>query len=70
MKAYLATTGLLFLALAVAHVARVVQERHLAGDPWFVTTTIIAVAMAAWAFQLYRRADGSDRPQPNDVRDR
>jgi uncharacterized membrane protein len=56
MKAYLATTGLLFLALAVAHVLRVIEERHLAGDPWFIATTVIAVGMTVWALQLFRRA--------------
>lgn len=55
MKSYLATTGLLFLALAVAHVIRVTQEQHLATDPFFIITTVISIAMAAWAFRLYRR---------------
>lgn len=55
MKSYLATTGLLFLALAVAHVIRVTQEQHLATDPFFILTTVISIAMAVWAFRLYRR---------------
>ncbi len=54
MKAYLATTGVLFVAVAAAHVLRAVLERHLAGDPWFVLTTIVALALAAWALRLYR----------------
>ena len=56
MKAYLATTGVLFVLLAAAHLFRVVQERHLASDPWFVVTTILAIVLAGWAFRLYRSA--------------
>lgn len=55
MKSYLVTTGILFLALAVAHVIRVTQEQHLATDPFFILTTVISIAMAVWAFRLYRR---------------
>ena len=55
MKSYIVTTGLLFLALVGAHVARVVQERHLVRDPWFVVTTILSIALAVWAWRLYRR---------------
>ena len=53
MKAYLVTTGVLFLALAVVHVLRVLQEQHLARDPWFIATTIIALVLAGWAFRLF-----------------
>jgi asparagine N-glycosylation enzyme membrane subunit Stt3 len=55
MKSYLITTGFLFLALVGAHVARAVQERDLARDPWFVVTTILSIALAVWAWRLYRR---------------
>lgn len=55
MKSYIVTTGLLFLALVGAHVARVVQERHLVRDPWFVVSTILSIALAVWAWRLYRR---------------
>ena len=59
MKAYIAVTGLLFLALAAAHVMRIVQERHLARDPWFIATTVIAIGMSVWAVQLVRRRAAS-----------
>jgi len=62
MKAYIATTGVLFLAIAAAHVARVVAEPHLARDPWFLLTTIVSLAAAIWALQLFRRVRGSTRP--------
>jgi hypothetical protein len=57
MRAYLVTTGLLFLALLAAHLLRLVLEPHLARDPWFVLTTLISVAVAAWAAVLFRRRD-------------
>jgi len=62
VKAYLAVTGVLFLALAVAHVLRVIQERQLAGDPWFILTTVISVGLAVWALWLYRGAAAARRP--------
>jgi hypothetical protein len=59
MKAYIATTGVLFLMIAGAHMVRVSSERHLARDPWFIATTIIALALVVWAARLLRavRAD-------------
>ena len=59
MKAYPVTPGILFLALAVAHVLRVVSERHLARDPWFLLTTVLSLAMTVWALRLYRRSYGT-----------
>lgn len=62
MRAYIATTGILFVLLASAHVIRVFQESHLARDPWFVVTTLISVVLAGWAFRLYRSANKFNRP--------
>ena len=56
MKTYLAVTGILFLSLAAAHGLRVVAERHLAHDPWFLATTVISVALAIWALRLLARS--------------
>jgi hypothetical protein len=52
MKAYIATTGALFLLLTVTHVVRVVQESHLARDPFFLVATVVAFALALWALRL------------------
>ena len=59
MKAYLITTGTLFALLALAHVWRVILERHLARDPWFILTTLISVSMCVWAWRLFRAAPRS-----------
>ena len=61
MKAYIATTGILFVLLFVAHATRVFSEPHLARDPWFVLTSIISIVLAVWAFRLYRSAAWSKR---------
>jgi hypothetical protein len=55
MKAYLATTGVLFVIVLGAHAWRVTQESHLARDPWFIFTTVAATALALWALTLFRR---------------
>ena len=54
MRAYLATTGIIFVLLTVAHVVRVFQETHLARDPWFVLVTVLSFILAIWALRLYR----------------
>ena len=56
MKAYVATTGALFLLLTVAHVWRATQETHLARDPWFLCVTIVTCVLSLWSLQLYRKA--------------
>jgi hypothetical protein len=60
MRAYLATTGVLFVLLTVAHVVRVFQETHLAREPWFWLATVVSCALAVWAMMLYRMG-GADR---------
>jgi len=56
MKAYLVTTGLVFALIIGAHIARLFAEGvQLAKEPVFVLTTILSVAMAAWAWRLLLR---------------
>jgi hypothetical protein len=52
MKAYVMTTAVIFALLVAAHIWRVTLESHLATDPGFITTTIIAVLLAVWAARL------------------
>ena len=62
MRAYVITTGSLFLALALAHVSRVFWESQaLVKDPENVIVGLIALALSIWAFSVARRpAAGSD----------
>jgi len=55
MKAYVATTGVLFLLLTVVHVLRAFQETQMARDPWFILTTVLSAGLAIWALRVFRR---------------
>lgn len=56
MKAYITTTGLVFGVLTVAHIWRVIEESHLATDPWYVLMTVAAAALSLWAWRVLWRA--------------
>ena len=59
MKAYLAITGLTFLLIFGAHVARVATEGgHLLREPMFTGTSLLSLGMAAWAGWLLRSRRG------------
>lgn len=61
MKAYVVTTGVVFGLIALAHVWRMIQERwRPAHDPFFVVLTLVAAALAIWAWRV-ARAPGSPR---------
>ena len=56
MKAYVATTGVLFASITVAHVWRAYEEgRGVAHDPFFLLLTVISAAFTVWALILLRR---------------
>jgi hypothetical protein len=58
MKSYLVITGVVFAAVVLAHVWRMVAESpSLARDPGFVALTVLAAALSGWAFRLARRAN-------------
>jgi hypothetical protein len=59
MKAYLVTTGTLFILLTIVHVVRAVGETNLARDPWYILVTVIALALALWALRLLQKAPRS-----------
>lgn len=59
MKAYLATTGMLFALLALAHLLRTVAESsRLTTDPGFIIEGpgigILAAVLCFWAWRLFR----------------
>jgi hypothetical protein len=56
MKAYVATTGLVFFLILIAHVWRVVAEGAIVTrDPFFILTTLIAMGLCAWAWRVFWR---------------
>jgi hypothetical protein len=59
VKAYLATTGMLFALLALAHLLRTVAESsRLTTDPGFIIEGpgigILAAVLCFWAWRLFR----------------
>jgi hypothetical protein len=59
MKAYLATTGMIFGLIAVLHLLHSIEDRaHLATDPWYYLGTsalgVVAAALSVWAWRLLR----------------
>lgn len=58
MRTYLATTGVLFALLVVAHVWRAALEPSMVRDPWFLVLSVLAAGLSVWAFSLLRRTPG------------
>ena len=54
MRAYLATTCIIFALVAVAHVARMIVEPRFATDPFYILLTVMAGALCIWALRLLR----------------
>ena len=54
MKAYVMTTGTLFGLLTAAHVWRMLEERHLATDPWYMLITAGTLVLCVWAWRALR----------------
>ena len=54
MRFYVKITGVLFGILTAAHLWRIVVERHLATDPWFLLTTTCSAALGLWAWRVLR----------------
>jgi hypothetical protein len=58
VRAYLSVTAVVFGLILAAHVARVVVEGlHPLQDPWFILTSLAALALLVWAAcLLWRRS--------------
>jgi hypothetical protein len=55
MRAYVITTGVIFALLTLVHLWRVIEEgAHVARDPWYAVITILAAALAVWAWRVSR----------------
>ena len=60
MKAYVATTGIVFLILTLVHLWRVYLEgTSLAKQPFFAIATLISAALCLWAWRLLRERSAS-----------
>mgnify|MGYP003622983611 CR=1 FL=1 len=66
MRTYVVTTGILYVALFLAHVARLVSEgTSPLHSPMFVLTSLGALAMAAWSVRVLKRAPASPASPTN-----
>ena len=53
MRHYVVATAVVFTLLTLAHVWRTVVEGWaVARDPWFALSTLIATALAIWAWRI------------------
>ena len=63
MKAYLIVSGLLFSIITLTHGVRAFVEDGVLRSADFVLSTLLAIAMAVWAFWLLRKhRSGARRP--------
>jgi len=53
MRTYLVTTGILFAAIAVAHVYEVIDRGHVHYSDIFVIA--VSAALGAWSWRLVRK---------------
>ncbi len=54
MKSYVIVVGVIFGLLAVVHLWRIVEEPHLARDPWFLLVTVAAGVLSGVAWRVVR----------------
>ena len=55
MKAYVTTTGTIFLLVTLVHIWRAIEEGPgLLKNPWWILITLAAAALSIWAFRLLR----------------
>jgi hypothetical protein len=56
VKAYVITTGTVFVLIVAAHIWRaVVEGPALAKDPFFILSTMAAVTLSLWAWRVLKR---------------
>ena len=55
MKAYLITTGILFVGMIGLHILKAYYEGiHTLKDPHFILLTLLSAGLAVWAFCLLK----------------
>jgi len=60
MRTYLIVTSVIFGLITVAHIWRVVVENpHLAVEPWFILLTAVSASLCVWGLRLLGRSSKS-----------
>jgi hypothetical protein len=52
MRSYVATTGVLFGLLTIAHIWRIFAEGRQVLDVWWIGITLVAAGLCLWAVRL------------------
>jgi len=56
MKAYVITTGVIFVLMTLVHLWRIALEGfQLAKDPHFILFTILSVGLSIWSWRVLRQ---------------
>jgi hypothetical protein len=56
MKAYVVSTGVVFLIIFLAHIARLFSEgMHPITQPVFIFTSLLSVTFTIWAWRIFCR---------------
>ena len=64
MRTYTIVSGLLFLMLLLAHIARVIAEGPgELSNPIFDLTSLLGLGMAIWSYRTYRSLPGENATQ-------
>lgn len=64
MKTYVMATGTVFGLITLAHLWRMVEERQMATEPWYILITVVTAILSVWAWRLVRRS--TELPQPRN----
>ena len=56
MKTYVMTTGMIFGLITTAHLWRMIEERPMATQPWYVLSTVGSAVLCVWAWLVVRRS--------------
>jgi len=59
MRAYILTTGVIFGIVTLAHVWRMIEEKPMATEPWYILITVATGALCLWAWRVLRRTGRS-----------
>ena len=67
MKFYIRTTGAVFGLITLMHIWRMIAEwPRLAKDPWYILLTLLAAALAVWAWRLLKMLSRTLSPQSRE----
>ena len=49
------TTGTVFGLITTVHVWRMIEDRHMATEPWYILITVATGVLCLWAWRLVRQ---------------